>query len=95
MDCVDDGTFKNCTSLTSIVLSNAVKFIGYSAFEGCTSLMTIVIPKSVKEIRAHAFSNCNSLKKIYFLGTKEQWNKIAIGINNIGLDVASIVYYCE
>jgi hypothetical protein len=30
--------FKDCTGLTSVILSDNIKYIGDSAFEGCTSL---------------------------------------------------------
>jgi hypothetical protein len=41
-------TFKNCKSLTSIVLPEGLETIGYKCFGGCSSLEKITIPKTVK-----------------------------------------------
>ena len=43
------------TSLTSIILPNSVKSIGYDAFEYCYALTSITIPNSVTTIENNAF----------------------------------------
>ena len=67
-----NGTFYNCTSLTSVNLPSGLDTIGsnnnnyyYSgAFEGCTSLTTINIPNSVTSIGRRAFYGCNGLDSV-------------------------------
>ena len=49
--------FVNCTSLSSVVLSNSVTTIGSAAFMGCASLTSIVIPNSVTTIDGYAFAD--------------------------------------
>lgn len=38
------GAFKNCTSLTTIVVPDAITAIGKGAFEGCSALTSITLP---------------------------------------------------
>ena len=56
--------FSECTSLTSITISDSVTSIGECAFWRCTSLTSIKIPDSVKNIGRAAFSYCTSLTNI-------------------------------
>lgn len=48
--------FANCTSLTSVTLSNKLETIESLTFYGCTSLKNITIPASVKTIEHSAFN---------------------------------------
>ncbi|MBQ2927067.1 MAG: leucine-rich repeat protein [Oscillospiraceae bacterium] len=57
-------TFKDCTSLTSVVISEGITTIGSSAFDGCTSLSSITIPESVTSIEHWVFWHCTSLTSI-------------------------------
>ena len=58
------GTFKDCSSLTSITIPNSVTSIGEYAFSGCSSLTSITIPNSVTSIGSGAFSSCSALTSI-------------------------------
>ena len=40
---INEGAFRNCTSLTNIILPDSVMFIGCGAFEGCSELKQIHI----------------------------------------------------
>ncbi len=51
-------------SITSVVLPNGVKCIGYEAFYNCTSLAFVSIPDSVTNIGYKAFYDCSSLTSI-------------------------------
>lgn len=56
--------FKDCISLSSIIIPNSVISIGETAFAGCTSLTDIVIPDSVTKIGKEAFARCSSLASV-------------------------------
>ena len=82
---ISDSAFYNCKRLKSIVIPDGVTSIDDWTFEGCSSLTNITIPDSVTSIGYHAFQNCKDLKTIYFNGTKDQWNWLAIA-QNWGID---------
>lgn len=61
---IDEYTFYECSSLTSVVISEGVKDIGDNAFAGCSSLASIVIPNGVTNIGNNAFHGCSNLSSI-------------------------------
>ncbi len=61
---IKEYEFANCTSLTSVVVSDNVLSIGDYAFNNCISLTSIIIPDSVTSIGEHAFANCFALKSV-------------------------------
>lgn len=58
-------SFRNCTSLERIHLSNGIKKIPAYAFRNCSSLKDLYIPDTVLEIEAYAFSGCANLVNIH------------------------------
>ena len=61
---IDNATFQNCQSLTSITIPDSVKSIGDAAFNECYSLKSITISEGVTHIGDAAFQNCQSLTSI-------------------------------
>ena len=70
------NAFRSCKSLTDVVISNGVTTIGGGAFYDCTSLKNIELPSSLTNIGIIAFSGCKTLSKVYYDGTKEEWQNI-------------------
>lgn len=58
---INDMTFYNCKSLTSIVIGDNVTSIGNNVFYGCSSLTSVVIGSGVTSIDNYAFWNCSNL----------------------------------
>jgi len=56
--------FKNCTGLTSVVISNSIISIGDFAFRGCSSLTSVDLGNGVTSIGNYAFNNCSGLTSI-------------------------------
>ena len=56
--------FCDCSSLTSVTISNSVTSIGISAFQSCSSLTSVTIPNSVTSIGSQAFYLCSSLTSV-------------------------------
>ena len=84
--------FSNCRSLKSVTIPDSVTSIGDRAFYSCDSLKSITIPDSVRSIGKYAFHYCKNLKKVYYDGTKEQWNSISISDENESLFNADIIF---
>ena len=94
---IGNGAFSGCSSLTNVVVpdSDSVTSIGNSAFEYCTSLTSVIIPDSVTSIGDYAFFGCSNLSATYYYGSRADWSKISIGIDNVPLR-KRIIYnaYC-
>ncbi len=67
--CIDAGAFKNCTTITSILIQESVSIIGDEAFYGCTSLSSVSLPQSITSIGESAFSGCSSLLSVDDFGS--------------------------
>ncbi len=61
---IGGSAFRECTSLTSVVIGDSVTSIGTAAFYKCTNLTSINIPDSVTSIGGNAFCYCPSLTSI-------------------------------
>ena len=81
--------FSGTESLKSVVIPDDVTVIGSFAFSS-GSMESLVIPNSVVEIEDYAFSGLGSIKNIYFTGTKEEWSKIKIGVNNQSIEGSTV-----
>ena len=61
---IEEGLFRNFTSLTSVILPDSITSIPIEAFQSCRSLASIIIPDSVRGIGHRAFRDCTSLASI-------------------------------
>lgn len=52
---IDNGAFKDCTSLTKVVIPNTVIQIGFDVFRGCSSLTEFTVPSSILALYSGAF----------------------------------------
>jgi DNA-directed RNA polymerase subunit RPC12/RpoP len=62
---IDNWTFGNCSSLTSVKIPENVTYIGHFAFLGCKSLQNISIPANVTNIGMLSFGDCTSLTTFF------------------------------
>lgn len=63
-DIIGKYAFRDCKSLTSVIIPSSVTEIREYAFDGCISLKNVNIPSSVTEIGCGAFSGCHSLTSV-------------------------------
>ena len=56
--------FRDCSSLTSVIIPNSVTSIGSLAFCDCSSLTSVTIPDSVTSIGGDAFARCTGLTSV-------------------------------
>lgn len=66
------GSFTECTVVTSVILPDTVVEIAREAFSGCTGLTSINIPEGVKKIYYYCFENCSALTDITLPSTLEE-----------------------
>lgn len=59
-----------------------MRVIEEEAFAGSVWMRSVIIPRGVTEIGNGAFSGCSALTDVYFEGTEQRWNSIAIGEDN-------------
>lgn len=56
--------FYECKNLTSVTISDSIKFIDGCAFWGCSGLKKVVLPSYITTIKSNTFSGCTSLTSI-------------------------------
>lgn len=88
---IPSGAFGG-TSISSVTIPKGVKSIGTIAFSACYNLDAIYIPRSVTSIEKSAFFDCTDLKYVFYEGSKDEWDKIAIDDKNSYLTGATIHY---
>lgn len=85
------SAFESCHGLKTVVLGNSVTTIANGAFYWCTGLMDITIPKSLTTVADSAFIEC-AYMRVYYVGSRDDWGKIRIGIGNYHMQNAAIRY---
>ena len=85
------GLFDSCEMLKNVEILAPITEIHNSMFYGCQRLKTLTIPGTITNIRSAAFIGRCAPNKIFFNGTKEQWERIK-GKCNIPRDTEEIIY---
>lgn len=65
---IGNYAFYNCSSLTSVTISDSVTSIGSQVFYDCSGLASVTIGSGVTSIRDFAFNHCNGLASVTFSG---------------------------
>ena len=84
--------FYGCESLKSLIIPDGVAFIGDEAFRNCKSLTSIMIPDSVTSIGEKVCHYCTNLTDVWYTGTVDDRNNIAISGKNTYLNNATWHY---
>lgn len=61
---IEFGAFANCRSLSTVEISENIKYIMPHAFSGCSSLTSVTISNSVTTIGDYTFADCRSLASV-------------------------------
>lgn len=65
---IGNGAFKNCTSLTSVIVPETITSIGREAFASCSGLKSITLPETIESISESTFEG-SGLATINIPGT--------------------------
>lgn len=76
--------------ITAVQLCEGIARIGDHAFAGCKNLRVVRILTPELTIGAGAFAGCEVLETVYYPGTKDQWQSLAIEAGNDALQGAAI-----
>jgi len=88
------GAFAGCTGLTGVVIGSGIDSLGIYLFDGCTDLVDVAIPVSVTYIDG-AFAGCTNLKNVFYAGTREQWDNIALPEDEGNLPLREARIHCN
>lgn len=71
------GLFENA-NVKSVVIPEHITFVDTNTFKNCTSLKSITFLNLMFDggIYIDAFKGCDNLSDVYYVGTKEQWDKL-------------------
>ena len=78
---ITEGAFRNCTSLTTVILGETITRIEYAAFYGCTNLENVTISANVDYIGGYAFLGTKWLSTERGKDTQK-----LVSVNNILID---------
>ena len=70
--------------VVDVVIPEGIEYVGVSAYRNCVNLQTLSLPKTLSEIDEGAFKGCNKLNKIFYNGSKSDWEHIKLGMQSFG-----------
>lgn len=79
---IGSRAFAGCEYLETATLPETLETVGEGAFEECGNLQSLIIGKNTGAIADNAFAKCYNLRNVYYMGTKDEFEKIAIGSGN-------------
>ncbi len=71
-NCLFESNESNYARVTSVEISDSVKYIGSYAFSNCFDLTTVKFGKNIEKIESEAFLECHSLTSITIPATLEE-----------------------
>lgn len=66
---IGPGCFRDCSSLTTILLPDTVTAIGKEAFAGCSELLGLYLPEGMETVGPRAFAGCVSMESVCIPGS--------------------------
>ena len=89
---------ENCTDenvvIPAVVEGKKVMWIEGEAFKDCANVKSVKILGKLDRIGFATFAGCTSLTDIYYVGTKDEWNKIPKG-DKWDADIPAYTVHCS
>ncbi len=93
---IGDDAFYFCRSLTTVRIPQSVaNSLSEETFSSCFNLESVEIPSSITKITVSVFKNCSKLNKIYFMGSKEEFDALDVKSGNENFKEATVYFYSE
>ena len=73
---IGTGALSAKKELEDVTIPDGVEYIKEDAFRECSKLKIVRLPASIILLDDFLFYDCNDVLKIYFNGTKEQWDAV-------------------
>lgn len=89
---IGENAFAYCSFLESVTLPDTLETVGENAFMWCDNLQTVIIGENTAIIGKNAFSKCYNLHNVYYMGTKEEFDKIEIEDGNDRITSSSLYF---
>ena len=70
---IGSGAFYWCSNLKKVIFMDGVETVGQMMFVECRELSYVSLPRTLKEIGMYAFQACKKLDKLYYSGTKNEF----------------------
>ena len=84
--------YLNGVKVETLEIPNGVQVIKEHAFVNAECLTAVSVPKSVIGIAAGAFAGCTNIQRVYYEGSKADWEDLPISADNDALKKADIYY---
>ena len=91
---VHEKALSGSQNLVEIYFSENLETIGLCAFQECRSIEYLHISDKLKLIANSAFVGCSAFTEIYYTGSREQWQEIEVGGNNIAFQNSYVNFDC-
>jgi len=85
--------FKQCPNLTRLNFNKGLKNIGDGAFYECVNVNTVVLTDTIMSFGGSAFYGCTGIRSAYYIGNKEDYDKITVGLDNFWVKELAVTYF--
>lgn len=82
VEIIKANAFSKCSFLENVELSKNLKCISVYSFVDCEKLNSIIVQSNVEKIEQDAMYECSNQLRIYYYGSKSEWNNITIEGNS-------------
>lgn len=90
---IGSNSFFRCDNLEHLNFNQGLVDIGKGAFYECSGIRTVVLTNEIGEFGGSAFFQTTNLTSVYYVGTREQYDKIIIRLDNFWVDQLANTYF--
>ncbi len=90
---IEANAFNKCNSITKLIFNEGLTYIGGGAFYECTGVVDVILTDKIAELGGSAFYHNTNLQTAYYVGTKEQYDKMIVRLDNFWIQQLANTYY--